>query len=195
MSGRHPTARFGRMGGRKFVLDCMASALLLIGWMGLIFFMSAQPADQSSQMSMSTGLWVGRLLMKGFMGWPESSRMAFAAGIEGFVRKSAHAFEYAVLGGLLLNGIRCVQNVRRMDRQGCLMGGLTIVRRAAFAWLLGTVYAVTDELHQMMVPGRSGQVGDVVLDSVGVAFGVALFQICLWCANRCLSRRGDGNQG
>ena len=70
------------------------------------------------------------------------------------LRKLAHAAEFAVLGALL---------VRATDRAG-------------LAFLLGALYAVTDELHQVFVPGRVGSPLDVAIDVVGVAGGVLLWQ-------------------
>jgi VanZ family protein len=70
------------------------------------------------------------------------------------LRKLAHAAEYAVLGALL---------ARATGR-----GGL--------AFALGTLYAVSDEIHQTFVPGRMGSPFDVAIDAIGVACGVALWQ-------------------
>jgi VanZ family protein len=70
------------------------------------------------------------------------------------LRKLAHAGEFAVLGALL---------VRATDRAGLAFG-------------VGAVYAVSDELHQMFVPGRMGSPLDVAIDVVGVACGVLLWQ-------------------
>jgi VanZ family protein len=71
------------------------------------------------------------------------------------LRKIAHAAEYAVLGALL---------VRATDRTG-------------LAIVLGTLYAVSDEVHQSFVPGRVGAPLDVAIDAAGVAIGVALWQL------------------
>jgi VanZ family protein len=71
------------------------------------------------------------------------------------LRKLAHAAEYAVLGALLL---------RATARPGA-------------AFVLGTLYAVSDELHQSFVPGRAGSPLDVALDTVGVAIGIVLWQV------------------
>ncbi|KAB7707389.1 VanZ family protein [Bacillus aerolatus] len=46
-------------------------------------------------------------------------------------------------------------------------------KRFLFAWLLTTVYAATDEFHQSLVPGRTGSIADVLLDSISAA--LALF--------------------
>ena len=70
------------------------------------------------------------------------------------LRKLAHAAEYAVLGALL---VRATQ-------------------RAGLAVTLGVVYAVSDELHHALVPGRQGSPVDVAIDAVGVVCGVLLWQ-------------------
>ena len=44
---------------------------------------------------------------------------------------------------------------------------------------LQTAAAASDELHQFFVPGRSGEFLDVLLDSAGVAVGVALLWLLL----------------
>ena len=49
--------------------------------------------------------------------------------------------------------------------------------KAAAAWIICALYACSDELHQMMVMGRSAQLSDVALDSLGALCGI-LF--CLW---------------
>ena len=46
--------------------------------------------------------------------------------------------------------------------------------KAGWAWVVGTLYAASDEIHQLFVPGRSGQLRDVLLDSDGVAAGILL---------------------
>jgi hypothetical protein len=68
------------------------------------------------------------------------------------LRKLAHLTEYAILGALLLRA----------------------VRREPLAVLLGSAYAVTDEVHQAFVTGRHGSPLDWLVDTVGVAAGVLL---------------------
>ena len=71
------------------------------------------------------------------------------------LRKIAHAAEYAVLGALLLRA----------------------TGRVGLALALGVAYAVSDEIHQAFVPGREGAPLDVVIDTIGVACGVVLWQV------------------
>ena len=70
------------------------------------------------------------------------------------LRKIAHACEFALLGALLLRALRD--------------------ERAAFA--AGVLYAASDEVHQLFVPGRVGSPIDVAIDSAGVAVGILLWR-------------------
>ena len=45
------------------------------------------------------------------------------------------------------------------------------LRAALFAIAVGVTYAVTDEIHQMFVPGRSAEAADLLADSAGVMLG------------------------
>lgn len=36
----------------------------------------------------------------------------------------------------------------------------------------GVLYAITDEIHQLYVPGRSGKWQDVLIDSIGIFLGI-----------------------
>ena len=55
-------------------------------------------------------------------------------------------------------------------------------------WLIAALYAATDEIHQLLVPGRSGQLSDVILDSAGALAGVAAFTVLCWLINRRKAR-------
>ena len=55
-------------------------------------------------------------------------------------------------------------------------------------WLIAALYAASDEIHQLFVPGRSGQLSDVILDSAGALAGVAAFTVRCWLINRRKAR-------
>ncbi len=59
-----------------------------------------------------------------------------------------------------------------------MLGALLVraTRRELPAFLLGVVYAASDEVHQHFVPGRHATPVDVAIDAVGVALGVALYR-------------------
>jgi VanZ family protein len=71
------------------------------------------------------------------------------------LRSFAHAAEFAVLGALLSRA--------------------TQMPWAALA--LGSLYAVTDEVHQSFVTGRAGAPTDWAIDTAGVALGIGLFAV------------------
>ena len=69
------------------------------------------------------------------------------------------------------------------------LGGFLLARgaaatRLAGAWALalGWLFGVSDEVHQIFVPGRSPELADWVADALGVAAGIYLFQA--WQARR-----------
>lgn len=49
---------------------------------------------------------------------------------------------------------------------------------AALSIAVGIAYAVSDEIHQMFVPGRSAELADLVADSAGVILGTAACWAC-----------------
>ena len=48
-------------------------------------------------------------------------------------------------------------------------------RQLAWLWILGTLFAVSDEIHQSFVPGREPSVGDVLADVAGVTLVLAAY--------------------
>ena len=53
------------------------------------------------------------------------------------------------------------------------------IRALPRAWGLATLYAATDELHQMFVAERGPALLDVCIDSAGALAGVLLMTVCL----------------
>lgn len=139
--------------GRKII------PVLAILWMMVIFMFSAQPADESTETSLFIGQMVETVCVPGFVDFSSEEKRVMAENIDFFVRKTAHAAEYAVLGLLLsLSAGELLE--------------LSFFERQRIAYVFGTVYAATDEFHQLFVPGRAGMVRDVILDSAGVLVGV-----------------------
>jgi len=129
--------------------------------MAVIFWFSSAPAKESTHMSLSAGRMAARIFVPAFDEWAPEKQDAFAEKIDYPVRKTAHAGEYAVLGVWMYGTVNSFSGRKRVCR------GVT-------AWAAASVYAATDEFHQLFVPGRSGQISDVLLDSTGVAAGILL---------------------
>jgi VanZ family protein len=79
--------------------------------------------------------------------------------------KLYHAIEYAIFGFLLRRAL--VFQTNQFIRENA--GWLTI--------LIGAIYAVSDEIHQFFVPGRSSDIGDVAADIVGILLIVLIYFI------------------
>lgn len=68
-----------------------------------------------------------------------------------------HSIEYGILGFLWGWALRCPALLSAV-------GG--------FAWAVGSLYGVSDEIHQYFVPRRSAQLRECVVDTFGSACGV-----------------------
>lgn len=139
----------------------MIFPLLTFLWMAVIFSFSANPAEESTQISRSVGRMIGEICISEFQEWPKERQDVFAERIDYPVRKCAHASEYAILGILLWLSISEIAEKK--------MG--------LYAFVTGTIYAASDEFHQLYVPGRSGQISDVILDASGILIGLLLIYI------------------
>ncbi len=139
-------------------------------WMILIFSFSAQPASESTQMSHRVGYEVGRLFVPGFSGWDAERQLHFAEKVDYPVRKTAHATECAILAVLLFFTLGTY--------------GIQERKQIALAILLTAVYAATDEFHQLFVPGRSGRITDVMIDTAGAVVGNILTKLVLLAGSK-----------
>ena len=131
---------------------------LVLATAGMIFWFSAQNGAASSQLSGGITEKVVEVVEPDYDSLPEPEQQTLFDAVQFAVRKSAHFSEYALLGFLLR--LLCASYALRC-------GGLV-------AWLCGTGYAATDELHQWFVAARSAMWQDVCLDSVGVFAGAFL---------------------
>lgn len=77
--------------------------------------------------------------------------------IEDVIRKIAHFSLYALVG-LLLMALFSTYNINEKNK---------IISTI----IIGAIYAISDEFHQSFISGRSGQVSDVFLDTLGVTVG------------------------
>jgi VanZ family protein len=91
------------------------------------------------------------------------------------IEKAAHTMEYAVLAAVLVRALRSGQSAPR--------------RVFALAILVAAAYALTDELHQKQVPGRSADWVDVAFDWMGAVIGAALALYCYYPVGKRLERQ------
>ena len=124
----------------------------LILWCCVVFFFSSQSGDESTR---SSDIIVNRV---------ESAHEGVRAqviensefSLTDVVRKIAHIMEYGVLASVAYFAFR----------------------RFSWAFVFSVLYAASDEIHQIFVPGRGPRVTDVLIDSFGAILALSL--ICLF---------------
>ena len=85
--------------------------------------------------------------------------------INHYIRKLAHFTAYLILGVLVYNLLLCY---------------FTNKKSLILSLIICLLYAISDEIHQMFVPGRAGQIRDVLIDFSGTTLGV----ISVWLIDR-----------
>lgn len=128
--------------------------ILVIIWMVIIFWFSNQPAVISDEKS--------KFVIHAFkaLGLNLDSVLGDLANF--IVRKVAHFTEYLILYVLLFNALLEDFNFKKS-----LMISLFIV----------FVYACSDEIHQIFIPGRTARIKDVVIDTCGGSFAMLVIYL------------------
>lgn len=134
--------------GNKQKAFTVTSWLLCVLCMGTIFWFSSREAGQSAHQS-EIILKIARAIF---------GENAFSDFI---VRKTAHFCEFALLAFLFNIALLCSNGKKN----------------AVLATALTSIYAVSDEIHQLFVPGRSCQISDWLLDTCGGIAGALLFTV------------------
>jgi VanZ family protein len=132
--------------------------LLVILWMTLIFYLSHQPVAKSNKLS--TGITEKLVEVVERM---DSDKNLNLGRVNHILRKNAHFFAYLILGILVVNGLRS--------------SGMVGIKSIGLGILICVLYAISDEVHQLFVPGRGGQVKDVLIDSAGSITGIIVYKM------------------
>lgn len=144
--------------------------VLTLIWMGVIFYMSNQPATISAQHSGGVVEFLSNLP---YIGNVVTYMMEIDIA-EFIVRKSAHMFSYFVLAILLFNTV--------------YEKGQSIEKVAIIALIGVFLYACTDEFHQLFIPGRSGEFKDVMIDTTGGFIGSGILYLYYKLKKECRKR-------
>ena len=157
-----------------FALFAALSVALCI----FIFCMSNEPAPVSADRSGSIADVIAPIFIKDFDSASESDKLLILSEIDHIIRKIAHFCMYATLGALFV--------------LTSLFYELKWTFHFVVPWIFGTLYAASDEIHQAFVPGRGPLVSDVLLDSVGVLFGILI--ILAFTRFLTVMRKVDNNE-
>ncbi|EJO5346041.1 VanZ family protein [Clostridium botulinum] len=123
-------------------------------WMIVIFIFSNQPGESSNK----NNFFIADVLRKGKITLFKHIDYNF---LNFLIRKAAHVTEYFILFMLLYFALK-----------------KTIYKNTKVkAAIITILYACSDELHQLFIPGRDGKIRDVLIDSIGVFIGIVIIYI------------------
>lgn len=151
----------------KFIMYITITILI----MAFIFFQSSLPADTSQEESDIIVRFLSHFTDR------DAEMLSF------IVRKLAHFTEYTLLG-LFISLAFKEYYYKKCFHKECFQK--TRFYRGVFVipLICGVLYAVSDEIHQRFVPGRSCELRDVLIDTCGVLLGVIINMLCVRFAKK-----------
>lgn len=140
---------------------------MMILWMGVIFYFSHQPGNISSMQS-------GRVLEKMDLVTMEQveNHDSDIRDLQFMIRKFAHFTIYFILGIFIILAFKS-SNFNKYTVK---------------SFIVGIIYAVSDEVHQHFIPGRDMKVLDICIDSIGILVGICFIIFILKRKRICLKR-------
>ncbi len=137
------------------------SLLAVLLWMLVIFSLSAQPAGYSNANSKGMITRVVNTVTRFTKAdITETEKMILTERINSVARECMHGVVFLVLGVLTQNAVAKLV-VPKM-------------KAAAITLAVCLAYGLTDEFHQLFVPGRAFQISDLAMDAVGSVIGICL---------------------
>lgn len=132
---------------------------LIVIWMIIIFMFSNQISSKSTNTSKRVvGFVVDKLSITKDM--TNKERVQFIESLQTPVRKFTHFSIYAI-GGMISFTLLNEFNITKK-------------KKVIGSFGLCALYAITDEIHQYFVLGRSCEIGDVLIDSCGAILGIVI---------------------
>ena len=126
--------------------------------MGIIFCFSNQNADDSSKISDGFITTIINFFVDDDLSIDEKELLLEKCSF--YVRKLAHFTLYFVLGILVLN----------------LLYQYNLKNKLLIGIVICIIYSCSDEFHQLFIPGRSGELRDVFIDSIGSLSGILFYK-------------------
>ena len=140
--------------------------ILVLLCMLTIFFFSNDSADASTKKSDGLLIHISEVLV-GRKLTNKEKQVRIDKYVK-LIRKSAHFTLYLILGLLLINALSEHMTINYK----CILISL----------LIAFLYACSDEIHQLFVPGRSCELLDIIIDSSGSYTGIMIYYLInkLW---------------
>jgi len=132
---------------------------LMIG----IFYMSSQPATKSNETSYKLIGEIANIINPGYSRMTPIEKKTINSRYNLITRKITHATVYFFLAAFSLAALGLHIRFRK--------------NRVQLALIICMLFAISDELHQRFVPGRSAHLTDVLIDLAGATLAIFIGSI------------------
>lgn len=140
------------------ILRCILIILLMFMFT-TIFGFSNQDGEKSSNLSREITETVTKNI-KTIQNLEKSKKEIVLSKIEHIIRKLAHFSLYMIVGILMMSLMSTYK--------------LTNLQRTKISLIVGALYAISDEIHQIFIPDRTAMITDVLIDCCGVVVGIGV---------------------
>ena len=149
---------------------------LVILWMEIIFKLSSANGEKSTDTSRAS---LERIITVFNKNIDKDKLEGLVIKYDVVLRKFTHFSGYLVGGVLLYFMYFYLNKLMKYKLKNIKM----------YSVVTGSIYAMTDELHQHFVPGRSGEIKDVLLDTSGVITGIIIVWLVISVIQKCKLKR------
>lgn len=156
----------------KRITKLALATLGAVAVMLCIYLLSAQPATVSDTYSRGlVAILVEAALKLAGGSLSEAAKLRLVYNINAIAREYMHGVVFLILGLLVQYAV--------------VLSGRRPVKAAVISLTVCVFYGLGDEIHQTLVPGRSFQGSDLIMDAVGSMIGIAI----VWWAYKLRHQR------
>ena len=135
--------------------------LISLAIMISIFSFSTQEASESANTSKEFISKIAKTFTKDFETLPIEKQEEIISNYQFLTRKTAHFSLFLTLGFFVLLSVITYEKIK-------------FKVRIFISFIISTIYAASDEIHQLFVAGRSGEVRDFFIDVCGCVLGIVI---------------------
>ena len=137
--------------------------LLTAFWCYVIFSFSHSTGESSGGLSLKITQYIIHMIYPSFVNLGTSLQIEILDLCHLVIRKGAHMTEYAIL--------------YLLSYQFVSTYNISFKKMLAYPLIFSVIYAFLDEFHQLFIDGRSGEIRDIIIDTIGSLTGIISYYI------------------
>lgn len=150
----------------------------VIVWMIIVFLFSNEVSEESTKTSYKVIDGIIKIVPS-INELEDNEKIEISKKIFVPIRKIAHITLYTLGGILIYNAINIVKAEVKNKK------------KIIISFFIGLTYAITDEIHQIFVPGRAAQITDILIDSLGIIIGIVIINKIIGIINYIKENKGQ----